>query len=131
MQMGFAARGAVTAIELARRGMPGPRAPISGQFGYFQLFDGGGDPAPFDGLGRVWRICELSHKPCPSAPATDGGRAGLRRPIPARPLSPDAARAKFTACCRLLPESGSALWLTIASLEGCIDRQDIAAFLAP
>ena len=40
MQMGFAARAAVTAIELARRGMPGPRAPISGQFGYFQLFDG-------------------------------------------------------------------------------------------
>src|SRR5207302_6990533 len=30
MQMGFAARAAVTAIELARRGMPGPRAPIAG-----------------------------------------------------------------------------------------------------
>src|SRR6202008_5177246 len=31
MQMGFAARSAVTAIELARRGMPGPHAPISGE----------------------------------------------------------------------------------------------------
>src|SRR5438445_13727 len=63
MQMGFAARSAVTAIELARRGMPGPRAPISGQFGYFALFDGEADPAPFGELGRSWRIGELSHKP--------------------------------------------------------------------
>ena len=29
MQMGFAARAAITGVELARRGMPGPRAPIS------------------------------------------------------------------------------------------------------
>ncbi len=55
MQMGFAARSAVTAVELARRGMPGPRAPISGQFGYFALFDGEADPTPFDELGRAWR----------------------------------------------------------------------------
>src|SRR5262249_39648369 len=38
LQMGFAARNALTAVELARRGMPGPRAPISGPFGYFALF---------------------------------------------------------------------------------------------
>ncbi|HEY8872664.1 MAG TPA: MmgE/PrpD family protein, partial [Stellaceae bacterium] len=55
MQMGFAARSAVTAIELARRSMPGPSAPISGEFGYFALFDGTADPTPFDDLGRVWR----------------------------------------------------------------------------
>src|SRR4051794_36711999 len=79
MQMGFAARSAVTAIELARRGMPGPRAPISGPFGYFALFDGAADPAPFDELGRVWRICELSHKPWPSGRATHGGLHGLER----------------------------------------------------
>jgi 2-methylcitrate dehydratase PrpD len=47
MQMGFAARSAVTAVELARRNMPGPRAPLSGDFGYFALFDGEADPAPF------------------------------------------------------------------------------------
>src|SRR5438552_9134345 len=45
MQMGFAARSAVTAIELARRGMPGPRVPISGQFGYFALFGWRGRPS--------------------------------------------------------------------------------------
>ena len=81
MQMGFAARAAVTAIELARRGMPGPRAPISGPFGYFALFDGEADPAPFDDLGRVWRVCELSHKPFPSGRATHGGLDGLQRLI--------------------------------------------------
>ncbi|MBV8776823.1 MAG: MmgE/PrpD family protein, partial [Alphaproteobacteria bacterium] len=81
MQMGFAARNAVVAVELARRGMPGPRAPISGPFGYFALFDGAADPAPFDELGRVWRIGELSHKPFPSGRATHGGLDGLQRLI--------------------------------------------------
>jgi aconitate decarboxylase len=81
MQMGFAARAAVAAVELARRGMPGPRAPISGPFGYFALFDGKADPAPFDELGRVWRICEMSHKPWPTGRATHGGLDGLQRLI--------------------------------------------------
>ncbi len=79
MQMGFAARSAVTAVELARRGMPGPHAPISGEFGYFALFDGKADPAPFDQLGERWRITELSHKPFPSGRATHGGIDGLQR----------------------------------------------------
>ena len=93
MQMGFAARSAVTAIELARRGMPGPRAPISGPFGYFALFDGAADPAPFDELGRVWRICELSHKPWPSGRATHGGLDGLQRLIGAHGIRADDVEA--------------------------------------
>jgi 2-methylcitrate dehydratase PrpD len=93
MQMGFAARAAVTAIELARRGMPGPRAPFSGQFGYFVLFDGDADPAPFDEVGRVWRICELSHKPWPSGRATHGGLDGLQRLIAAHGITPDQVAA--------------------------------------
>jgi 2-methylcitrate dehydratase PrpD len=93
MQMGFAARSAVTAVELARRGMPGPRAPISGQFGYFALFDGEADPAPFDALGRVWRICELSHKPWPTGRATHGGIDGLQRLIAAHGIGADEVRA--------------------------------------
>jgi aconitate decarboxylase len=79
MQMGFAARSAVTAVELARRGMPGPRAPISGEFGYFALFEGMADAAPFDELGHSWRIVELSHKPFPSGRATHGGIDALQR----------------------------------------------------
>jgi 2-methylcitrate dehydratase PrpD len=93
MQMGFAARAAVTAIELARRGMPGPRAPISGQFGYFALFDGAADPAPFEELGRVWRICELSHKPWPTGRATHGGLDGLQRLIAAHGIGADDVKA--------------------------------------
>jgi 2-methylcitrate dehydratase PrpD len=93
MQMGFAARAAVTAVELARRGMPGPRAPISGPFGYFALFDGEADPAPFDDLGRAWRICELSHKPFPSGRATHGGIDGLQRLIAAHGIAAEDVRA--------------------------------------
>jgi aconitate decarboxylase len=87
MQMGFAARNAVTAVELARRGMPGPRAPISGDFGYFALFDGAADPAPFDQLGKAWRIAELSLKPFPSGRATHGGIDALQRMIAERRLT--------------------------------------------
>src|SRR3954469_8106648 len=93
MQMGFAARSTVTAIELARRGMPGPRAPISGPFGYFALFDGKADPAPFEDLGRAWRVCELSHKPWPTGRATHGGLDGLRRLIAEHKIGPDQVRA--------------------------------------
>src|SRR5437763_5045225 len=93
MQMGFAARAAVTAIELARRGMPGLRAPISGQFGYFALFDGAADPAPFDELGRIWRISELSHKPWPSGRATHGGLDGLQRLVAQHGIAADQITA--------------------------------------
>src|SRR5215468_2577454 len=81
MQMGFAARSAVTAVELAGRGMPGPYAPITGEFGYFTLFEGVVDPAPFDELGHSWRITELSCKPFPSGRATHGGVDALQRLI--------------------------------------------------
>jgi aconitate decarboxylase len=93
MQMGFTARNAVAAIELARRGMPGPRAPISGQFGYLVLFDGEADPAPFTELGRTWRICELSHKPFPTGRATHGGIDGLQRLIGEHGISAPQVRA--------------------------------------
>ena len=100
MQMGFAARNAVTAVELARRGMPGPRAPISGQFGYFALFDGAADPAPFDELGRAWRICDLSHKPFPSGRATHGGIDGLQRLIAGHRSMPGKSRPAGLWCRR-------------------------------
>jgi aconitate decarboxylase len=93
MQMGFAARAAVTAVELAARGMPGPRAPISGPFGYFALFDGAADPAPFDELGRLWRVCELSHKPFPSGRATHGGLDGVQQLIAMPGITADRVRA--------------------------------------
>jgi 2-methylcitrate dehydratase PrpD len=93
MQMGFAACAAVTAVELARRGMPGPRAPICGPFGYFALFDGKADPSPFEDLGRLWRVDELSHKPFPTGRATHGGIDGLQRLIGMHGIAADGVRA--------------------------------------
>src|SRR5215813_9108207 len=75
MQMGFAARSAVTAVELARRGMPGPCAPISGEFGYFALFEGVADLAPFDELGEISR-----HQSARLAQAIRSRPAGRKSP---------------------------------------------------
>jgi 2-methylcitrate dehydratase PrpD len=44
---------------------------------------------------------------------------------PARPLSPDAARAKFDAC-----GAPDALWQTISQLERLVGTQEIDALLA-
>ena len=73
MQMGFSARNAVTACELAAAGFTGPHRLLLGEFGYFRLFEDGGDPARFVArLGRDWRIAEVAHKPFPSGRATHG-----------------------------------------------------------
>jgi 2-methylcitrate dehydratase PrpD len=93
--MGFAARSAATAVELAQRGMPGPRAPITGDFGYFALFDGRADAAPFDQLGAAWRIAELSLKPFPSGRATHGGIDALQRL-----MTEDGVTAERVTACR-------------------------------
>jgi len=99
MLMGFAARSAVTAVELARRGMPGPRAPITGEFGYFTLFEGVADPAPFDELDHSWRITELSCKPFPSGRATHGGIDALQRLMTEEGVTPE----RVVACRFFVP----------------------------
>ena len=117
MQMGFAARSAVTAVELARRGMPGPHAPISGDFGYFALFDGKADPAPFDDLGERWRITELSHKPFPSGRATHGGIDGLQRL-----MKEDGVTADRVVACRFLVPPLTARLVGRPAVEGMTAR---------
>ncbi len=77
MQIGFNTRAALNAIELATRGIAGPRDFLEGPFGYFTLVDPEWDPRSFDDLGRVHRIAELSHKPFPSGRATHGGCDGV------------------------------------------------------
>jgi 2-methylcitrate dehydratase PrpD len=77
MQIGFNTRAAITAIDLARRGVQGPRDFLEGPFGYFSLIDPQWDPAGFADLGSVFRITELSHKPFPSGRATHGGIDGV------------------------------------------------------
>ena len=73
MQMGFNARNAVIACDLAGIGVTGPQNILEGRFGYFTLYEGGGNPtAQAETLGRTWRVTELAHKPFPSGRATHG-----------------------------------------------------------
>ncbi len=73
MQMGFNARNAVFACDLAAEGFDGPLNVLEGPFGYFRLIEAAGDPSSLaQSLGREWRVTELAHKPFPSGRATHG-----------------------------------------------------------
>src|SRR5258706_1356635 len=78
LQIGFCARAAVNAVDLAAAGLDGPHDLFEGQYGYFPLFEGDWDLAPvWRDLGTRWRIAELSHKPFPTGRATHGGLDGI------------------------------------------------------
>ncbi len=78
MQMGFNARNAVTAVDMAERGLSAPASVLEGEFGFFPLFEGDFDLAPsLETLGKTWRIEEIAHKPFPSGRATHGVLDGL------------------------------------------------------
>jgi 2-methylcitrate dehydratase PrpD len=73
MQMGFNARNAVVACDLAARGFDGPKNVLEGPFGYFSLIEKGGMPSKVAAdLGRRWLITEIAHKPFPTGRATHG-----------------------------------------------------------
>ena len=73
MQMGFNARNAVIACDMAARGLAGPENVLEGRFGYYKLFEGDSDlTTVLANLGTVWRVAEVSHKPFPSGRATHG-----------------------------------------------------------
>jgi 2-methylcitrate dehydratase PrpD len=73
MQVGFNARNAVVACDLAAAGLSGPSAVMEGPYGYLNLIEGDYDFAPVArDLGKVWRVTEVAHKPFPSGRATHG-----------------------------------------------------------
>ncbi len=73
VQMGFAARNAVVACDLAAEGVDGPRQIIEGEFGYLNLIEESYDFGDMlSGLGHDWKITEVAHKPFPSGRATHG-----------------------------------------------------------
>ncbi len=76
LQIGINTRAALLAIDLAVRGVQGPRDFLEGDFGYFTLFDCEWDPSVFDLLGTRSETTQLSHKPFPSGRATHGGVDG-------------------------------------------------------
>ena len=81
LQIGFNARGAMNAIDLADAGLTGPHDFLTGPFGYFALFENGCfESAVIEKeLGHVAQITRLSHKPYPSGRLSHGGVDGLRR----------------------------------------------------
>jgi aconitate decarboxylase len=73
VQMGFNARNAIVACDLAALGFAGPQNVLEGPFGYFKLFEAEGAPSEVAReLGRRWFVTELAHKPFPSGRATHG-----------------------------------------------------------
>jgi 2-methylcitrate dehydratase PrpD len=78
MQIGFNARNAVVACDMAANGLTGPHELLEGPFGFYRLFEGDHDLAPvLDGLGKSWRITEVAHKPFPCGRATHGVLDGM------------------------------------------------------
>jgi aconitate decarboxylase len=77
MQMGFNARNAFVACDLAAHGFDAPKNLLEGPFGYFKLFEAGGSP------GRI-AVCDPGryHRSCDSPRAA--ARASPRRPAAAR-----------------------------------------------
>ena len=80
LQVGFNARAAVNALDLALAGFNGPRYILEGKYGYFRLIEAGGDPKRLiDRLGEQWEVTRTSLKPYPSGRATHGALDGLQR----------------------------------------------------
>ena len=74
IQLAHAARAGLLAAELAETGIPTPKAPLSGKFGYLAMFE---SKVSLDGLeaqiAKPWRVTQMSLKPFPSGRATHGG----------------------------------------------------------
>jgi 2-methylcitrate dehydratase PrpD len=81
MQVGFNARAAIVSADLAMAGFRGPHQILTGQYGYFKLFEQDNyDLEPFlEQLGKDWQILAMSHKPFPSGRLTHGTVDGLAR----------------------------------------------------
>jgi 2-methylcitrate dehydratase PrpD len=70
LQIGNAARAAVTAVDLTTAGLGGPKDVLEGAFGYFQLFEQGTLSHYTKSMGSNWLIEEVSTKPYPSGRAS-------------------------------------------------------------
>ncbi len=80
IQIAAAARAVLTALDLVRAGLTGPHHSMTGPFGYFALFEPGGDPSILmNQLSRGHRVAELSHKPFPTGRAAHAILDGIQR----------------------------------------------------
>ena len=78
LQIGFNARAAINAWDLALSGFRGPKKIFDGKYGYFGVIEGAGDPhALVAQLGKIWEVERTSIKPFPSGRATHAALDGI------------------------------------------------------
>ncbi|MCG5236285.1 MmgE/PrpD family protein [Xanthobacter oligotrophicus] len=106
LQIGFNARNAIQACDLASAGLKAPREVLEGRFGYYALFEDGVDLGPVvEAFGKAWRMAEVAQKPFPSGRATHGALeaiAGLRARHAFSADTVDAVRIRMTPVARSL-----------------------------
>lgn len=95
MQVGLNARAAIVSADLAQAGFRGPHDILTGQYGYFRLFEQGSQniAAFLPSLGKEWQILNMSHKPWPSGRLTHGAIDGLARLMAKHHFGPEAIAA--------------------------------------
>ena len=89
LQIGFNARAAVEAVDLARSGLIATRHTFEGRFGYFNLFEDQSDLWPvLRELPVAHRIEQVVEKPFPTGRATHGAIEAVQRLLSLRDTSP-------------------------------------------
>lgn len=107
MQMGFAARNAVQAHDMARVGITAPVEILGGRFGFYRNFEDGGDlPQALSQMAQPWKVTQLSHKPFPSGRVTHGVIHTMRQLRLSLGLTPDNALDRIRAIHVDLPPLG-------------------------
>ena len=71
LQVGFNARAAIGAVDLAVAGFRGPHDILTGPYGYLTLFEQNDHDiwSFLENLGKDWQVLNLAHKPYPSGRA--------------------------------------------------------------
>lgn len=79
MQMGFAARNALQAFDMARMGITAPVEILDGRFGFFNNFEHENTlTEALSAMTKPWKVTQLSQKPFPSGRVTHGTIHTLR-----------------------------------------------------
>jgi aconitate decarboxylase len=90
LQVGFGARNAIVACDLAEAGIAGPKDILTGMYGYLVLMEGDYDLEPvWSEWGKVFRLAEVGHKPFPSGRLTHFAVDALQRMMAAHGFGTD------------------------------------------
>ena len=107
MQMGFSARNAVQAHDMARVGITAPVEILGGRFGFFHNFEHEHAlPEALAAIGQPWKVTQLSHKPFPSGRVTHGAIHAMRTLRQELDLGPHNALQRIRAVHVDLPPLG-------------------------